>query len=164
MGSPECSACEWCGEVERWDYMVGVGDDYTQYCDGCVENVAFKCEECGEFHYHENMKICPENPNRRICECCFEDHLDDCETCGYKTCTICNEDFLLGEYSMCKDKVICLECNKEHIKECIECANKYILSLKEKLMKAKKELRDKDKLIEGVSKSIKKISEKLDNN
>ena len=60
--------CNMCDEHIRGDYYVIIDGDY--YCDECVDEHAFKCEECGEYY---NNGEAGEFDGMEVCSGCFGD-------------------------------------------------------------------------------------------
>jgi hypothetical protein len=97
---PDVSYCDRCDE-----YFIGDGTEVhvsrsstEMWCDSCVDNDAFRCDDCGEY-WSSDEAIYVDRPNSTVCpECCDEDYCY-CEECG-RTIHI---DYWNGEYECCDD-------------------------------------------------------------
>ena len=95
------SKCEICGKNTKRNYPLCT-DCYNEYNNGEI----LRCEECGKFHYYND--VCS--------ECGTYSNLP---TEGFNTCILCGE-YSLG-YAFCKD------CWKEYDDETLlDILNRYI--------------------------------------
>lgn len=69
--------CDKCGEYERADDVIYVGD--TCYCRECRDTYLVRCDHCGEW-YEESDGVYVDG--EYICENCVESETTTCSVCG----------------------------------------------------------------------------------
>lgn len=97
---PDLYWCERCDAYHIGDGTeVHVSHSRTElWCDSCVDNDAFSCDDCGEWWSNDDANY-TDRPNSTVCPDCYDDNYCYCEECG-RTVHI---DYWNGEYECCDD-------------------------------------------------------------
>ena len=107
---PDLYWCERCDAYHIGDGTeVHVSHSRTElWCDSCVDNDAFRCDDCGEYWSTDEANY-TDRPVSIVCPDCYDDNYCYCEECG-RTVHI---DYWNGEYECCDD---CAEEKFDYVK------------------------------------------------
>lgn len=105
--------CEHCDEYCHEDDMVEIHTDtYSRLdnpyyvCKDCADDVAYKCEKCGDWY---EKSCCKEGADGcYYCEDCFDDLFEVCSDCG---CVMWRDDACYSEDDDC---YYCEDCYESH--------------------------------------------------
>ena len=94
MGYVNCFVCDNCSDHSDVSYMTvyNCGDE-KEWCESCVDNYSWSCEDCGTV-YAEGEAYITYGRNTHICECCCTDGFTYCDTCNEyeRNEDLCEED------------------------------------------------------------------------